>query len=111
MDNNNPQPVPPQPPVQPAQFATSPVSPTSTSEDGSKKMMIWLVGGVILILLAVGGVYLYMSRKQAESKLQTNNNPAPASQQDNLESDLNSINVESAVDSEFTTVDSDLQNL
>lgn len=110
MDSNNPQTSPQPAPVQPVQPA-QPAAPQPV-EEGSKKMGVWLIGGVVLILLIVGGIYLYMSRQQAKQSLQTETPPAATTApQDNLENDLESVNVESPVDSEFTSVDQDLQNL
>lgn len=107
MDSNNPQTAPQPAPVQPVQ----PPGPQPV-EEGSKKMGVWLIGGVVLILLIVGGIYLYMSRQQAKQSLQTETPPATTTApQDNLENDLDAVNVESPVDSEFTSVDQDLQSL
>lgn len=104
MDSNNPQ-------TSPQPVTTPPPPPVQPVEEGSKKMTVWLIGGVVLILLIVGGIYLYMSRQQASTPQAPTQPQATAAPQDNLESDLDSVNVESSVDSEFTSVDQDLQNL
>lgn len=96
-------------PAQPA-VPQTPIVPT-TGGDESKKPILWLVIGIMLILALVGGIYLYLSRQQAKSSTQTMVQTPQPSPQDNLENDLNSINVESSPSSDFAPVDSDLQQL
>lgn len=83
------------------------------AKPASKKMILWLILGLAVIVLAVGGIYLYLSRQQAANSLQTNatQTPAPAAQE-NLENDLNSINIDTTTtSSDFNTVDQDLNQL
>ncbi len=120
MDNNllnqtAPQPVPtvpqpsvggtvPPPPKQPANVVQAPAD-GGEQPPQSKKMILMLVGGLILVLVLIGGAYLYVSRSGT-----TQNQTQTVQQQDTLETELNQINVED-LESEFSTVEADLQNL
>ncbi len=115
MDNNNPAqtqvtvnvPAAPQP-------AVPQVPAPSASPNGSNKVILWFVIGLIIIILAVGGVYFFLSRQQAVAPQtitpsQTSPSPSP---QANLENDLNNINVDaSGTNNDFVAVDQDLQQL
>ncbi len=111
MDNNKPTtPVTPVPqPVSPiAQPVQSPVVSGSHN-----KMIMWLVGGLIVGILVIGGVYLLISNKQTKQPQQITNVPSQtpkASPQENLDQQLNVIDVASP-DLDFASIDSDLQNL
>lgn len=101
MDNNNPAPQPIQPTMQPAQ-APQP-------SEGGNKMVLWLVTGLIITILIVGGVYWYLNSQKAEPK--ENSAKSKSSQTEaNLEKDLNLINVPE-VDAQFLEVDKDLESL
>ncbi|MBU1031835.1 LPXTG cell wall anchor domain-containing protein [Patescibacteria group bacterium] len=116
---NNQQPIPPipQPAVPPApgpQPAPSPQpAKTFTSsqnpapETGSNKFVVWLLVGLVLIILMVGGVYLYLSRQQAAPAAVPTPTPVV---QENLEDELNAINIASP-DADFTSVDQDIEQL
>lgn len=108
MDSNNP----------PATAGPAPVSPQPTplqAEDnkGSNKIVLWFVIGLVIVVVAVGGIYLFLSRQQAAEpkppaqtvKTQTPK-PTPA---ENLEQDLNSINLDAETD--LSEIDQDLQAL
>lgn len=103
--------VPPQEP----QSATAPqIQMPSTSSNSSNKVILWFVIGLVVIVLVVGGVYFFLSRKQTAAPTKapiTQITPSPAAQQ-NLESDLDSINVDAAgTTGDFTAIDQDLQQL
>lgn len=82
-------------------------------EESSNKLVLCLVIGLVLIILVVGGVYMYLSRQQAvKNSAQT---PLSAGgttpvAQENLENDLNVIDVTNT-DSDFVSIDKDLQQL
>lgn len=99
---------------QETQTAPNPVAPEP--EDSTKKMIIMLAAGVVVILAVVGGIYMFLSNQQPATKPQaTQTNPAPskptiAQVEDALDRELDSINVE-ASEGDFKSVDSDLQSL
>lgn len=111
MDNNNPTQAPMTPNVPPAPQIPVPDAPATGSNN---KVILWFVIGLVIIVLVVGGIYLFLSRQQAvvpQTKITTTQaSPSPAAQ--NLESDLNSINVNPAgTNSDFAAVDQDLKQL
>ena len=131
MDNNNssvstPQPGPqvaqtpfmppgtPQPPVvAPAPQGVTPPMPPS-SHEGSSKMVFWLIGGVVVVLLTVGGIYLYLNNQQKDSGVSTLkqtttpvNTPVP---QAVTEKEVDSVDI-GDVETELKDVDKDLQGL
>lgn len=92
---------------QPTPNALQPPVPAKESGDNNK-MMMWFIGGLVLVTLIVGGIYLYLNSRQQKTLT-----PAPspkAAVEENLEKDLDAVNVED-IEDEFTTVDKDLQNL
>lgn len=107
MENNNPTQQPPAP--------QTPIAPEPSSGD-SNKMVIWLIVGLVIIIVIVGGIYFFLSSRQAATNTGTTQQPVvqvtpqPPDTVDALEKDLNTLNVESA-DSEFTSIDQDLQQL
>ncbi len=112
VPNTAPNPVPQPPPQQPP--AQAPVAAPPAGD--SKKMVLWLVAGFIVVIALVAGIYFLMSNRQqaateeqptAITQIQT---PMPAVE-GNLEDDLNSVNTETTLDSEFSSVDQDLQQL
>ena len=122
MDNNNrAQAVPPAQPVSPAQAVppTQPVTPASQSAqtpEGVNKMIIFLVVGVIVVILIVGGIYWMLSKQQASTQPgnQQTSNTAPSKPltnlKDALDQELDAINV-SASEGDFQSVDQDLKSL
>lgn len=108
MENSNQvnpvQPVEPTPITQPTPIVVPPTEP----EDGNK-MVLWLILGLVVIALVVGGVYIYFSRQQPAETVGTQQSPAPAAEE-NLENDLNAIDVGN-IDQDFSAIDQDLQNL
>lgn len=109
MDNNQTNQPAPETPVQP----TVPQVPVTDSQGDSKKMILWLVIGLIVIIAVVGGIYFFLSRQQAAAPAQRANTvqTPPAVPAENLEDDINSLDVETGVDAEFATIDQDLNQL
>lgn len=131
MDNNRqPDPqvnIPSQPVVTPA-----PAQPQSQSqtqwpagsapqnagqpEKHSNKLVLFLILGLVLIGIIVGGVYLYMNNKQVaelkkeEGAIQTLPVTTPKPSEPSLDSQLSDINV-ATDESDFTQVDQDLSGL
>lgn len=93
MDNNNP-------------FVQPPVA-----EEGgdNNKMVLWLIVGLVVVILVVGAVYWYLSSQQSPTQPGEQAGTKPAVAED-LDKELNSINVDT-LDSDFSLVDQDLQNL
>lgn len=107
MDNNNLQPQPQQI-LQPTPSSTPMVPPPGPAES-NKKIIIWLILGLLVIILAVGGIYLYLSSLQKSETTTSQRTPTPVAEE-NLENDLNAIEV-GDLEQEFVSVDQDLQNL
>lgn len=118
MDNNNqpaqvPNPVPntqPQP-VPPVATPTPAVTSTPQQPSSSNKMIIIILILVVLVLVAGGVAYWFLGKQKAQ------NTEAPTPQAtttpvstETLDQELSSIDVQNP-DSEFTIVDTDLQNL
>lgn len=105
MDNSNitPTPAPTPQPVEP----------------GSNKLVLYFVIGLVIIVLLIGGVYLFMSRQQQTVK-NTNMaavpqpvvqvNPKPQDTVDALDKDLSALNVGTS-DTDFSSIDQDLKQL
>ncbi len=103
MNNNNTIPsLPPQP-----------LDPSEPEIPGdSNKMIIWFVIGLVGVILAVGGIFIFLSKQQPALKTQTSVSRTPLpTPKANLDLDLNSINVNNGIDSDFTSVDQDLKLL
>lgn len=108
---NNPAPNPgPNPaPAQAVQLnANDPPQPQAPFKEDNKKMFLWLILGLLVIVVIVGGLYMFLSGQQKVAE--TTKPQVKQESVDSLEKDLDSVNVEE-VDKEFTTVDSDLQSL
>lgn len=112
MDNNNQIPKAPviNTPTQ-SQGIVTPQVPNPDSSSDSSKIVLWFTVGLVVIVIVVGGIYLFLSKQQgaapgSQTVVQT---PVPVVQE-NLENDINNINVEDA-DSDFASVDQDLQQL
>lgn len=116
MDNNQTnqptqQTAPPTPAtniVQPASTQRGEPAATQPASGNNNKMILWLVGGLAVIILVFGLIYFYLN---SQKKPQIKPTPTPSPQvQENLESELNSVEVNN-LDTEFSTVDQDLENL
>lgn len=79
-------------------------------EAANKKPIMWLILGIIIVILIIGGAYWYVG-KQSKSEMQSKQ---PAGQttasSDNLDQDLSSIDVQ-ASEGDFDALDRDLQSL
>ena len=92
----------------------TPSQPMSTSNQPvpqkGNKMILWLVGGLVVIIVLVGAIYFYLgNQKKADQPL-----PSPTATQNTdtvstLENDLNSVSVEQQ--DNFSTIDQDLKQL
>lgn len=115
MDKNNQQ----QAPIAQPEAQSNPVTPVvpSQSGEGGNKMVVWLIVGLIIIILVVGGVYWYLNKQQKaslpteETTTQTSQStPQPTSEStDSLNNDLNSVDV--GISTDFSAIDQDLQSL
>lgn len=108
MDNNN-QPKTPTPvtAVTPVEAATQ--TPNSQNTNNSK-VVLWLIVGLMVIILAVSGIYWYLSKQQAANQSTPKSTSQPTASLDSLVSELDLIDVQ-AQDADFTSVDEDLQRL
>lgn len=108
MENSNQvnptQPVEPTPTTQPTPVVVPPAEP-----EGSNKMVLWLILGLVIIVLVVGGVYLYLSKQQGAETVGTQPTPTPVAEE-NLENELNAIDVTES-NQDFSAIDQDLQSL
>lgn len=125
MDGNNPTRETPAPNIPPPQ-PTPPVAPqvtvpgvSSGGSNGSNKILMWFIIGLIIVVLAVGGIYFFLSKQPTPTPIPTPQpatttteaSPAPAITA-GLENDLNNINVdETGTNTDFAPVDQDLQQL
>ncbi len=99
------QPVIPQPPVMPG-----PITGDPDPKGNENKMIFWLIGGLVVILLLVGGIYWYFSKQIAPtSSIETPVQPL-TQKQENLEEEMNAIQIDD-IEAAFVEVDKDLQNL
>lgn len=100
MDNNNPTPSQPDPSV-----IQQPVG-----EDN--KMGLWLLVGLVLVIVVVGGIYWYLSNQQtAQNTPVLKTSTKSTITEENLEEELNSIDAEASGSNDFKAVDSDIQGL
>lgn len=111
MDNNNP--VQPIPNMQPNPAVNQPqATPSLPSDKSGSKMVFWLIGGLILIILIVGGIYIFLGKNTKEDA----KTPAAATQpvtqklDDVSETEVEAIGV-GDLESEFSSVDQDLKSL
>jgi flagellar basal body-associated protein FliL len=78
----------------------------------SKKPILWLAIGLIVIVALVGGIYFFLNQQNNQPRpVTTIQTPSPSPIDENLEAELSSIDVESGADTEFATVDQDLSQL
>ena len=93
---------------------TTPTPPLPTDPkpaSSEKKMALWLIIGLVIIVIIVGGIYFYLSNQQ--KPLQSNlpvEGPKTTAASENLENDINNVNVDE-VDKNFSQVDKDLGSL
>lgn len=113
MDNNN-NPAQPIPNIQPNPVVNQPPQapiPTPPAQGGNK-MALWLIGGFILIILVVAGIYVTFSRsaKEAEKPPLAFDQPVTRELDDVSETEVEAVGV-GDLDSEFSSVDQDLKSL
>lgn len=114
MENSNQTQQPPAVNTAPSQAPVvpqTPIAPEPPSGD-SNKLVLWLVIGLVIVVVLVGGIYFFLSKQQTKTTetktVQTT--PQPQDTVDALDKDLNALNVESS-DSDFASLDQDLQQL
>lgn len=96
----NPQSTPPQAP------------PPTPSAEGGSKMALWLIGGLILIILIIGGIYIFLSKNTKESAKTPAASTQPVTKKldDVSESEVEAVGV-ADLEAEFSSVDQDLKSL
>ena len=108
MENNNPAPqtTPSQPTMQ--------QNPQPTAPSGGSKMFLWIILGLIVTILIIGGVYWYLNNQQSKTDQantsQTQSSAVPVKAESSLQTDLNSIEIPD-VDNQFATIDKDINSL
>ena len=108
--NPNPVPQPAGTTTTPNTNPTQPPQPPNIVQKSSKKMILILVSGLVIAVVLIGGAYFYVNNRGVkQSQLQTPPSPTPQTQ-DVLDTELNKVNVED-LETEFATVEADLQNL
>lgn len=96
-----------QPVPNPAPQSNTFTSQPAPQQENSSKFVLWLIVGLVLIIVVVGGIYLFLSSKQPAVEPAPTVAPQP---QENLESAVNGIEIGDP-DSDFTSVNADLQQL
>lgn len=117
MDNNNPS-LQPQPaaniPLPQSPIPQTPLPAAAPESGDSKKIIIYFVVGIIVIALLIGGAYLFLSTQQSNTETQkqpiVEAKPKEQDTVDALDKDLESLEIANT-DSDFSTVDEDLQQL
>ena len=106
---NNPNPA--TNPVQAAQQPSIGIVPPQPAPSGnSNNKMLWIIIGLVVVTVLVGGIYWYMISQQKETTTAVPK-PTPTTESvDSLEKDLNSTSLDD-LDNEFSSLDSDLQQL
>lgn len=90
-----------------------PIMTDNAEKKSSNKLVLFLVGGIIIAVLAAGGIYLYLNnQKQATTDTGTSEPAAVATPalQAVTEEEVQSVDVID-VEAEFTDVNKDLQGL
>lgn len=107
MGNNNP--VSTQQPTEPLSQTTLPPSPQDAGEN--KQMIFWLIGGLVVIVLVVGGIYWYLNGQSVlPIPPEQTSTPAVTQNKEDLQSEINAIEVDDA-SADFVQVDKDLESL
>lgn len=112
MDNNN-SPVQPIPNMQSNPVVNQPqTAPSLPSDKGGHKMVLWLIGGLILIILIVGGMYIFLGKntKEGAKTPVATTQPVTKKLDDVSETEVEAVGV-GDLESEFTSVDQDLKSL
>ena len=106
---NNPNPA--TNPVQAAQQPSIGIVPPQPAPSGnSNNKILWIIIGLVAVTVLVGGIYWNITNQQ-KAATTTVPKPTPTSESVNtLERDLNSTSLDD-LDNEFSSLDSDLQQL
>lgn len=114
MDESNPAMQPPaSAPQAPEPQPAVPQVPVSEPPSGdSKKMILWLVIGLVVVIVVVGGIYFFLNQQTKNRAEQATEQPIVETTDttDALEKDLSTLNIEDA-ESDFAPIDQDLQQL
>lgn len=117
MDNDNQKPITNAQPIQPSASSEPSVPQATVSEASgdSNKMILYLIIGLVIVVALVGGIYFFLSKQQTAIETNTNQpvaqvSPTPQDTVDALDRDLSALNIGTA-DSDFSSVDSDLEQL
>lgn len=123
MDSKDPNTTSQTPPVEATAFQPTMADPSpnvvqqadpmpsiaSDPPPGKNGKLIWMVAGLIILILILGGVYFYLTQYRTTTEPSPTPKPA-ASQQGSMEDELNTLDVE-AEGNDFQEVDKDLQSL
>lgn len=114
--------MPPTPPVNPNPIQPAPAglpnmaTPPIPTTNKSSRMIYWIIGIILVVLVIGAGLYWYMIRKQAATSVSqtvSTNTPAPSPSDtiDSMGQELNSIDATASDSAGFNSVNSDLQGL
>lgn len=121
MDNNNnpiqpisnmqSNPVVNQTPLNP-QSAPPQTPPSTPVSEGGSKMVLWLTLGLVLIILIVGGIYIFLNKNAKESAKTPAASTQPVTKElDNVsEAEVEAVGI-GDLESEFSSVDQELKGL
>jgi len=110
----DPNPVPATQPEAPPQVQTPNIPQEGASSNNSNHMVVLFVVGLVIVILAVGGIYFLLNKQQSTVKQIENpitQNPPLPTDEPSLEDDLNSISIPLDANEDFAQVDQDLQQL
>lgn len=85
-----------------------PVSQPIDHPSNKKAGLVWIIVGLIILLVILGGTYFYLTQSPEQGT--PTSTPKPLTQQESMENELNSLGVESE-GNDFSDVDKDLQSL
>ena len=84
------------------------------NEGSGNKLILWLVGGLVIVIIIVGGLYWYLGKQQTSQPSVQSNTPQSSSQpqvtSENIDQELNAIDVQTS-DSDFRIIDQDIGSL
>lgn len=78
--------------------------------DKKGNMVLWLLMGIVVIILLIGGLYYYMNQNRSTPGIPGSTTYKQTTGGVDLETEVDSIDV-NGVNSDFDTVDKDLQGL
>ena len=97
MENNTP-PLPPE------------AVPKTSKEKGGNNYLIYIVGGLTVLILVIGGVFVYKNLAKYKSANVSSGSASQYPSLESLDNELSSLD-DSPVNSDFTELDKDLQSL